>query len=235
MISVCLTTFNGEKFLEKQLDSIFSVLHPEDEVLIGDDGSSDGTIEILKKYSKKNVYIFENNYQNVVKNIEFLLQRTSNSIITFADQDDFWLPNRREIILSHLKGQTNRCLLMNGKLIDENDKDLSPTVFEKWKTRLGFYANLRRNTFMGAGMAFSADLKRKILPFPTDIPMHDWWIGLLVEKLGTVILEKTPTFCYRLHGKNNSLQGSSFSQKLKWRADLLQHIQIRLQTKDEQD
>lgn len=228
MISVCLATYEGEKYLEEQLDSIVPQLLEGDELLISDDGSSDCTLAILEKYRGPQTHIFTNQFQSAVRNFEFLLGQVSKPLVVLCDQDDIWLPTKLATVRQHLDNQSRTCLLMNAGLIDGHGKPTGQTSFKKWRTRKGFWPNLWRNTFMGSSMAFTADLLDTALPFPKEIAMHDWWIGLLAEKTGKVKLLQETVMLYRLHGGNQSLQGSTMKQKLRWRAKMLRAIQKRL-------
>ncbi len=228
MISVCLATFNGEKYLQRQLDSILPQLNEGDELLISDDGSTDSTLAILENYNRPEITLFRNSFQSPVCNFEFLFTKATGNIIVPCDQDDIWLPGKLETIREHLRSKERFCLLMNAHLIDEADERLDETTFERWRTHTGFWPNLMRNTFMGSSMAFTADLLRTALPIPEKVAMHDWWIGLLAEKTGTVQLLQQAIMLYRIHPNNASLQGSSTLQKVNWRLHILRAVNQRL-------
>ena len=76
MISVCIPTYNGEKFLKPQVDSVLSQLSQDDEIIVSDDGSSDNTIEILESYKDRRIKIFKNSRKGVISNIENALQQS---------------------------------------------------------------------------------------------------------------------------------------------------------------
>ncbi|MEQ9261838.1 MAG: glycosyltransferase family 2 protein [Owenweeksia sp.] len=223
-----MATYNGAQYLPAQLSSILSQLKEEDELIISDDGSTDGTLSILRAIDQENVTVYENHFKDPVRNFQFALKRTAKPIICFSDQDDIWLAGKRSVMVKHLAGETARLLVMNGEIIDENGKLSGGTTFEKWRTHQGFWNNLLRNTFMGSSMAFTADLKKWIVPFPANIAMHDWWIGLMAEKAGHVQWTDETTIQYRIHGNNTSLKGSSAAQKLKWRIQMYQSVRQRL-------
>ncbi len=231
MISVCMATYNGEKYLEAQLNSILPQLKEGDELIISDDGSSDGTMSILSALPSDNVRIFQNSFRNPVLNFEFALRMSTKPVICFSDQDDIWLPGKRELMHKQLEDATQRLIVMNGQIVDALGSPTGETIFERWSTHPGFWNNLLRNTFMGSSMAFTADLKPYLLPFPSEIAMHDWWIGLMAEKLGEVRWLEELTIQYRIHGNNASLKGSSISQKLSWRINMLTAVNRRLKNR----
>lgn len=228
MISVCLATYNGAKYLLQQLDSILPQLSTQDELLISDDGSTDETLSIIEGCRNTNVVIFKNNFENPVKNFEFLFNQAQGNIIVPCDQDDVWLPNKLKIVRAHLEGKVLAAILMNADLIDGQGKNLNKTTFQKWGTRLGFTKNLMRNTYMGSSMAFTADISNIALPFPEKIAMHDWYLGLLIERIGHLKMDAQIAMQYRLHSNNASLQGSTFSEKIKWRINMQRTVAKRV-------
>ena len=228
MISVCMATYNGANYLEQQLRSITSQLQPGDELIISDDGSTDKTLDILNFFEGDNVRIFKNNFRNPVLNFQFALEQSTQPLICFSDQDDIWLENKRQLIYDHLHKARKKLIMMNADIIDANDEPTEQTTYEKWESRPGFWNNLTRNTFMGSSMAFTADLKPYILPFPPSVAMHDWWIGLLAGKVGKVVWLKEKTLQYRIHGNNASLRGSTAFQKIQWRINMMRAIRKRI-------
>ena len=96
MISVCIATYNGEKYLAEQLDSILLQVSEEDELIISDDGSTDHTLEILRTYAANypQIQLLQGPGQGVIANFAFALTHTKGEVIFLADQDDVWLPNK---------------------------------------------------------------------------------------------------------------------------------------------
>ena len=104
MISVCIATYNGEKYLRKQLDSILNQLEYNDEVIISDDGSSDETLNIISSYNDKRIHVFHNKGEHgVVKNFENGLNHVLGDYIFLCDQDDIWKSNKVQVVLNELK------------------------------------------------------------------------------------------------------------------------------------
>ena len=104
MISVCLATFNGEKYIYQQLSSILSQLSDIDEIIVSDDGSADKTIEIVKSIKDKRIKLFHNPYrQGIIHNVENALRESKGNIIFLSDQDDVWLNNKISVCLQHLQ------------------------------------------------------------------------------------------------------------------------------------
>lgn len=180
-ISVCMATYNGEKFIQQQIDSILEQLSDNDELIISDDGSIDDTISIIKKYTDKRVFLYNNNNLNgVAHNFENALKYATGDFIFLSDQDDIWEKNKISCVVKELANYD--CVLHNAHLINANGDFLNSDLFSIYKTRKGYVKNLFRNTFVGCCMAFKRDLLKIILPIPKEITMHDMWIALLAEK-----------------------------------------------------
>ena len=140
-ISVCLATYNGEKFLKEQLDSILNQLESDDELIISDDGSKDKTLEIIRAYKDQRIRIFRNmNKHGVVFNFENAIQKSSGNIILLCDQDDVWFPNKVKVLTKEL--EEFDFVVHNALLVDENGKSLNQDFFSFRKNSYGYWANL---------------------------------------------------------------------------------------------
>ena len=220
MIDILLSTYNGERFLKKQLDSILSQTYTEWRLLVRDDGSSDNTNAILKEYHQKNsqkIIIFPNNInQNigVIKSFEFLLQQSNNEYIMFCDQDDIWLPNKIEISFNTIKelevkhsSSTPIAIHSNLTLIDENENLLHNSFWQFANIRPNILnTNIKflaiSNSATGCTMMINKALKNIVLPFPEKVYMHDMLIALIACKHGILHPIYQPLILYRQHNNN---------------------------------
>ena len=238
MISVCMTTFNGEKYLKKQLDSVLIQLDETDELIISDDGSSDKTLDIIKACEDNRIRLLENgNFGSPVFNMENALKKAKGDYIFLADQDDVWLSGRVQKVTEKL--QQADLVVCNAFIVDENEKIIHESYFE-WKgSSSGFWKNLQKNSYLGCAMAFNRKILNAALPFPENIIMHDVWIGLLAERLGKVIFLDERLMYYRRHESNftaavhrddKHLSDFSFSHKIHYRSVLLDQIVKRVWT-----
>jgi glycosyltransferase involved in cell wall biosynthesis len=231
-ISVCMATYNGGQFVERQLRSIMQQLGVEDEVIISDDGSTDNTLQIISAFSDRRIKILGNkNRHGPVGNFENALLHSSGQFIFLADQDDVWLPEKVTIMCSLL--MNHDLVLTDCIVIDQRDAILRPSFFKYRGSRPGFWPNLYRNSYIGCCMAFRRDILVYILPFPAQIHMHDWWIGLLVEAKGRVAFYNKPLIKYVRHGGNASPTGEigyTFSKQLINRFLILLNVGKRLLT-----
>lgn len=201
MISVCIPTFNGEKYIQKQLDSILSQLNENDEVIISDDSSTDHTIEIIKTYSDSRIKLIENcTFKSPIFNLENALKEAKGDFIFLSDQDDVWLSGKVNATLEKLTQYD--IVVCNSHIVDQNEVIIHPSYFE-WKgCGPGFFRNLKKNSYLGCSLAFNRKMLDFCLPFPKEIAMHDIWIGMVAELIGKTCFIQQQLFLYRRHEDN---------------------------------
>lgn len=222
MISVCIATYNGASFIEEQLDSILSQLGQEDEIIVSDDASTDGTLAILKKYQQqdKRIRLFQGPCLGVVANFNQAISKSSGDIIFLADQDDLWLPEKVATISLFFAEHAAVALVISDlTIVNEQLETLEPSYFSYRKVKLGFFNNLMRSSYIGAGMAFRSSLKEELLPIPLTVPMHDMWIGLIADfqKKSGIIPQKLTLYRRHEHNASEIKTKANFNQMLKWR------------------
>jgi glycosyltransferase involved in cell wall biosynthesis len=231
MNSICLTTFNGERFIKEQIESVLPQLALNDEIIVSDDGSTDNTINIIKNFCDERIKITEHApLGNVIKNVEHALSRAKGDYIFLCDQDDVWMPDKIEVTLKNL--QDCDLVMSDCLIVDELGKLLHPSFFALRKVKPGFTRNLWKNAYTGCCMAFKKRLLADILPFPLDVPMHDWWIGLIAEKMGKVKFLEQKLVKYRRHNANISFEINksklSFYEKMFVRYRMLKLVNNRM-------
>lgn len=221
MISVCIPTFNGALYIGAQLESILSSTLIT-EVIVSDDGSTDSTVEIVKSIKDSRIKIIQGPCAGLVKNYETLLSIVSGEYIFLSDQDDVWLPNKVEIMLEHLQNADLAvcdCMVVDAKL-----NVMYPSFFALRHSKNGLARNLLRNSYLGCCIAFHRRLLKYALPFPSNLPMHDWWLGLIAESFGSVVFIRQPLMMYRRHGGNVSPTAErsrvAWAIRFHWRVDL---------------
>lgn len=204
MISVCMATYNGAKYLREQVDSILMQLGEEDELIVSDDGSTDDTIEILEGYNDNRIHIFYNNNRTgVVGNFEYALCQASGEYIFLADQDDVWINNKVEKCVAVL--QNADLVVTDCYVTDSNLNIIEPSFFRSRGSRKGFWKNLFKNSYLGACVAFRADLLRIVMPIPPNLPVyHEGWIASLADITGEVIFSDFKGIFFRRHENNTS-------------------------------
>lgn len=205
MISVCIATYNGEKYIEKQLESILSNIKAEDEIIISDDGSSDNTLNIINKLKIKNsnIKVIKGPQKGVVLNFQNAINHATGDYIFLSDQDDIWEENKVECVMKYFQ-QHYTIVVHDASIINGNEKIIETSFFKIRGSGSGILKNFIKNTYIGCCMAFTRELKNYILPIPQNIEMHDWWIGLLGEIYGKPIFIQDKLIKYRRHENNVS-------------------------------
>lgn len=204
-ISVCMASFNGEKFIAEQILSILEQLGDNDELIISDDSSTDSTpqiIEQLQQNDSRIIFLPRNLFHNPVYNFENALKKARGKYIFLSDQDDIWLPGKVTRMLDLLE---NNLLVVHDAIVtDENKMVIAQSYFALRKAKSGFWHNLYINSFTGCCMAFKSDLLRLALPFPDKLKFHDQWLGLLAERYSQTCFLYEPFLLFRRHNLNFS-------------------------------
>ena len=204
LVSIVMTTYNGEKYLKEQLDSIVQQTYKNIEIIIVDDCSTDKTSEILINYAAqyKNIGLYFNE-QNLgyIKNFEKGFLLSSGSFIAPSDQDDVWHTNKIKLLIEAIDDCSliysdsficNENLETNGKKISDKvhfsnlNSCLQQAVFSR---------------IYGHTILFKRELLKRIIPF-TEILPHDWWITFNAAIESCIKFEDKPLVYYRQHAKN---------------------------------
>ena len=241
MISVCIATYNGEKYIRLQLDSILKQLSLADEVIISDDGSKDATLDLVRSYNDSRIKIFNHekkilkkskvsSFMYATNNFENAISKASGDIIFLADQDDVWADNRVQIMKEAL--ETNDFVLCNLSLINGEGKVIREKLYDENPVGKTFFSNLYLMPFRGCTMAFRKEALDLAMPFPNNCVCHDNWIGLCLSyKKKKFKYIDTPLHLYRTHSNNVSpvLEKSpnSLSFKIAYRLRFLRQIMTR--------
>ena len=218
-VSVAMCTYNGERYLQEQLHSILEQSRQPDELVVCEDASSDGTLNILhsfKRLAPFDVRVYANDSNlGYVKNFEKAISKCEGDIILCSDQDDIWFPDRIERSIATFSEEPE-CgyIFSDARLIDEESKQL----MEKLWNRVGFPIERRRgfedpekqpnmlyvkNMVTGATMAFRSKYRDMFLPIPElSNVIHDGWIALTLSLFGKFgVALKEPLIYYRIHSQ----------------------------------
>jgi glycosyltransferase involved in cell wall biosynthesis len=214
LVSIAIATYNGEKYLTEQLDSIFGQTYKNIEVIVSDDHSTDGTVGILRKYSEKFGLKFDINEKNigVVKNFENAVSKCTGEYILLSDQDDIWMPDKIETLLA---GIGNFSLIYSdGYILNSGDRNHEKKISQqKWIKPFGIdssnndlYKYLIFNSFiLGSSLMFKRELLNSALPFYESYRNHDWWLAICADNENGIKYIDHPLFYYRIHGENFSI------------------------------
>lgn len=214
MVTILMATYNGERYISEQLESILAQSYRNIELIIADDCSTDNTYGILKQHAKKypNIQIKGNKKQlGLVKNYEQLLKSAEGDYIAFCDQDDVWSEDKVLRAVEALQREDNTKPLMfhsDLEVTDENLKLLNPSYFKlrsyKFRDEKVLEAIVGRCGVMGNTMVINQKLKTIVLPFPEELKAHDYWVALINELYGKRLTSEETLLRYRLHHTNSS-------------------------------
>ena len=166
MISVCIATYNGQRFIERQITSILSQIAEDDEVVVADDGSTDDTLAILRGLNDPRIRIIDGAHRHSPTwNFEKALEQARGEFIFLADQDDVWMPEKVAVTMSYL--QKYDCVVSDNVIVDAEGAVIAESFYAVNKTRSGKYYNLLiKNGYLGCCMAFRRCVLESALPFP---------------------------------------------------------------------
>jgi glycosyltransferase involved in cell wall biosynthesis len=218
-VSVAMATFNGERYVEAQLRSILEELQPQDEVVVVDDASTDGTVARVEALGDARVRLLRQaRNQGVRASFDRALRACRHSLIFLSDQDDIWLPDKRNALTAELSAGA-MLALSDARVIDAEGRVVEASFMAR---RGGFkgsvVATLVKNRYLGCTMALRRELLDDVLPIPPTVPMHDMWIGLMAALRGRVAYIDRPLIHYRRHAANVSPdQRAGVAQMVTWR------------------
>lgn len=214
-----LCTYNGNKYILEQLDSLKKQTRKIDELIVCDDSSRDNTVSIINKWAQKNNVNVKVNVNKVskgpAKNFEYGLSLTTGDYIMFCDQDDVWKPTKIERTLTKMKrieaiyGGNTPCLVHTDLEVVDNNMKL---IAKSFMRNQGLYhpnddkeqmlVLLAANFVTGCTVMINSKMRDIALPFPDEILMHDYWLALLAASNGVLAFVDDSTIKYRQHGGN---------------------------------
>lgn len=239
-ISVAMATYNGEKFIEEQLMSICNNTVKPDEIIISDDGSKDGTLEIVRAVAKSEaaqgiefVTVTDNPHRGFVGNFEWALKHTSGDYIFLSDQDDVWMPEKVAEMLEVFQHHPDaECVIHNAVLVDANGEyvdDVFDERFTKGKLLIpeGKCTKIDRETYLseavfwggprGMSMCITRRLFESAYPFYGKTPGHDTWLGFCAILNDTCYYLNSLLAKYRIHQNNTSAQTTVLYKPTVWK------------------
>ena len=209
LVSIALATYNGEKFIEEQIESILNQSFQDFEIVIHDDCSTDGTYDLLCQIAEKdNRVILKKNSHNLgfAKNFKTIVDNCTGEYIAFSDQDDIWEKNHLEILLSIIGNKDISC--GNSLLVNQNNDSLGFTMQEV----VGMKKEIESedicwrlffdNFVQGSAMLVKRELCEKYLPVPDIVKFHDYWLALVASLNNGIVYTPEIILRYRQHGNN---------------------------------
>lgn len=217
-VEVLLATYNGERYLQEQIDSIQAQTFPNLRILARDDGSNDGTLAILADFARKFPERVSLQSDGIAtghpkRNFLRLMRASTASYLCFSDQDDVWLPEKISLTMKTMQnlednyGRSTPALVFTDlQVVNERLEMVSPSY---WK-RAGIKAEnihslprlLSENVVTGCTMMINRSLCELAVQMPEEAEMHDWWIALLAATFGVADFVPRATMLYRQHAHN---------------------------------
>lgn len=204
MISVCLASYNGGVYINEQIKSILLQLQDNDELIISDDGSADDTLAVISSFQDTRIRLLQGPRQGLIKNFEYALSHATGDIIFLSDQDDIWHAGKVTQCLQALSADKVSMVVTDCQVVDASLDIIEPSFFRLRHSGGGLVKNLIKNSYLGCCLAFKRRVLLRATPFPDNIPMHDWWLGLVASMCGEVVFLDVPLLSYRRHGANAS-------------------------------
>ena len=239
-IDILMATYNGEKYLKKQIESILNQTYSNIRLIISDDCSTDKTMQVIKECEEKDkriiVYSQEKNL-GFVKNFEFLLTKVENQIYMLSDQDDIWLPEKIENTYKCLKENDADLVFTDLTVVDENENIINNSFNELMnlakkidKTKNSYELVYLYNCVTGCTIMTKKNMIKDILPIPTNSKhmYHDHWIALITAMKGKIVYLPEQLIKYRQH-TNNQIGTRHTVSKMKNIEEIRKHfIDVKL-------
>lgn len=215
-LSVALCTFNGARYLGAQLASIAAQTRAPDELVVGDDGSRDGTLDILSAFATRAGFPVRVTVNartlGSTKNFEAAVGRCTGDLIALADQDDVWHPRKLEVLGAALAAAPDAAAAFSdARLVDADGRplgrtlwasvDVRPDIQQALRAGRGLRVLMRKSVVTGATLLFRAEYRRLVLPV-APAAVHDAWIALLLGAVAPLVPVAEPLVDYRQHGGN---------------------------------
>lgn len=209
-VAILMSTYNGEKYIDEQISSIQKQTFKSWHLYVRDDGSTDNTKEIVRRYSKHDsriVLVESNENLRPARSFLKLLNDVDADYYFFCDQDDYWLKTKLSTMLNEIKKYDNsipQLVYCNLKCVNQ---DLEPSDYD-FDNLIGTISGVNRfigNDIPGCVMVINEAAKRVVTqnkPNYKNIEMHDWWIALIVEVFGEIHFLNQRLIYYRQHGDN---------------------------------
>ena len=217
-VVVLLSTYNGEKYLQEQLESIYNQTYSNIEILVRDDGSKDNTKNILQNAKQQNnvKLIMGENVGFVNSFFELLKQAPLADYYAFADQDDVWEKEKIQRAVETLEKNKNQTIpIMYYTNYDFYDENMEFVLHSKKRNKTHFLNSLVECVNIGTATLMNEQARKKMLQYiPTNNCLgHDWWLYIICSAFGEVIYDDLPQVKHRMHRNNTSRCGESVLEK----------------------
>lgn len=234
-VDILLATYNGEKYIKEQVESILNQTYENIQIIISDDCSTDNTRQVLKEYenNEKIKIFYQEKNLGYVKNFEFLLKQVESNLYMLSDQDDVWKKEKVEKSVEKIESENLDLVFGDLEVVDENLNTLYKSynrymhlIHKIKKYQKDYRLQYLYNCMTGCTIISRKNWIDKVLPFPTNSKymIHDYWLGLVIALNGKVGYIEEPYILYRQHGKNQV--GSKKASKTASKLEKVRNISI---------
>lgn len=205
-ILVLISTYNGEKYIKELIESVLKQEDVNVDILIRDDGSTDGTVNIINEYSKKfnNIKFYIGENLGYAKSFWNLLEKSSEyDFYAFCDQDDIWLKRKLIEAIKKLKSdEDKRAKLYTSNVIAINNKKeiLDENIFIGKK--INVYESFQKSILPGCTFVFNSKAKELLIKYNGFMESHDWATYNIINVFGKIIYDENSYIYYRIHNEN---------------------------------
>ena len=218
-ISVCIASYNGEKFIEEQLRSILPQLAEGDEIIISDDGSKDRTLQIAKEVCGDILKTVDGPKKGFACNFFNAAYHASGDIIFLCDQDDIWAEDKVEKVLK-IFDEDPKCTTVLHEMYTFHEHTSEKGEQFPIRYKKGFSRNVLFSAYWGCCMAFRKEFIEGFLPVTEPRLAHDQLIGLASERVGKTVFLPEKLLYHRMHGGNKSTSGRSLKDRIAFRCQI---------------
>ncbi len=223
-VEILLATYNNEPYLGQLLDSLARQTMFDFHLIVSDDCSSDGTVQVIDDYrpifgERMTVHRQPTPSGSAKANFSWLMTQSSADHVLFADADDVWDDDKVAVTLTALRDVERRCggptvpamVFSDARLIDGQGGVTGPSYWEYKKIRPEIAGTLSQVLVCPPMLGCASGCNRALMSMATPVPFdqvtgHDWWLLLVAAAFGVAEPLRRPTFSYRLHGSNSSNQ-----------------------------
>jgi glycosyltransferase involved in cell wall biosynthesis len=224
-VSIALASYNGERFIRAQLDSLMAQDYNDFEIVVSDDHSTDSTLSILNEYRElypEKLRLIESaRNEGARKNFEKAIRACTGEFVALCDQDDYWHPDKLQVLLSSIQNDMTLAFC-DMEIVDEDLRDLKRSMWESVelgplalrsiRAGKGYRLFLRENKIAGCSMMARREFLLGCLPFPEQY-LHDEWIALLASLVGRIAPCPERLSSYRQHqAQQIGAEGPGFSE-----------------------
>ena len=191
-ISVCMATYNGEKYVIRQLRSILEQLSADDEVIVVDDCSRDATVEAVRRIGDRRISTFVNDRnRGEVFSFSRAMSMAKNEVVFLSDQDDIWIPGRASLMSQRLITSGASVVSSNVEWMNANEEPIDITYDgvasrdsnKHLKNIIDIFVG--RTNYFGCAMALRREFVKVVAPIPSFVESHDLWIALASNLAGS--------------------------------------------------